>query len=334
MDKLNKLMEEFPEDLELLVNQLYKEKYIKINKCVVITSHVNNKMKVECALNLIKFLKGKDIPIVFVGNYYIPVEIQKECDWVLYTKENPKLNRYLNVWRDISNLEKYGRTLRFIQTYVEWGYAHLLQVYRGFKFIESLGYNYGIHFNYDVEMNDERWDQILSKVELGDNLVTAWSGNAFATNLFCMNVGDLIPAMETNLNYYRDRNPPDIDPDWYCETFFKWMIMKSEIPHKIMEASLNVSSIFTDHSKLYGNDFGFNAYLYQNQNDLILEFERHNISVDDLVFHLADGSVLTMEKTNINNLFILPLVADSDYYIDNELIFNPKDINNFFIYEV
>ena len=69
-----------------------------MNSCIVVTSHLSNPHKEQVALDLLDFFKDKNLPIIFVGNYKIPESVQEKSDWVLYTKENPKINRAMCVW--------------------------------------------------------------------------------------------------------------------------------------------------------------------------------------------------------------------------------------------
>ena len=112
-----------------------------MNSCIIITSYVDTFEKEKISLKLLDYLKDKNLPIIFVGNYKIPESIQEKADWVLYTKENPKINRDMVLWSQIP----YNPKFKTISHTPDHGYAHLLQAYRGFKLAESLSYDHAIH---------------------------------------------------------------------------------------------------------------------------------------------------------------------------------------------
>ena len=182
-----------------------------MNKCILITSHLNTNKKCDAAHKLLNLLNGKGLVIIFVGNYFIPEEIQKKCDWVFYTKENPDIDRYLVIWQSKPYIDTFGKNLKYNVFLRDHGYAHLTQIYRGFKLAKSLGFDYVIHLNYDIELVDDSWNKIISLVESNKNLVRPWGENCFATNFFCFNSDDYVKIMEENLDFYKNLNPPGLN---------------------------------------------------------------------------------------------------------------------------
>ena len=202
-----------------------------MNSCVLITSHLNNSSKIEAAHNLVDFLQDKGLPIIFVGNFAIPESLQKKVDWALFTKENPKVNRTIFGWGKLPDYltEELGDELWKFSSSQDYGYAHLLQTYRGFKFAKSLDFDHVIHFNYDIEIDDQNWNVLIDQVKTTPNIVSSWK-EEYATNFYTFLVDDFIQIMGENLHYYKNNNPPNIHrQDWFCEVFFRWTIDKSEI---------------------------------------------------------------------------------------------------------
>lgn len=186
-----------------------------MNTCILITSHLNTPDKIKVALDLLAFLKNKNLPIIFVGNFPLPTEIQSQVDYTLYIKENPKANRviYFN-----------GKSTP------DYGYAHLHQIGKGFKLCQSLGFDYIHHLNYDVVFEEKDFNNLMEKGKEGKPIVYGWGpSNGFATNCFSFKIEDYLSSIEKNLHFYQNGNPPGIDPSWFCEIFFKWALEYSNM---------------------------------------------------------------------------------------------------------
>jgi hypothetical protein len=298
-----------------------------MNKCVLITSHINNEDKKNSAIDIVNFLNDKDVPVIFTGNYFIPYEIQKKVDWVLYMKENPKVDRILQYWYFTGFVDRYNKGIKVTESYLEWGYAHLLQIYRGFKLAKSLGYDYIIHLNYDVMLDNETWGDILYHTENNENIVSPWDENSFATNFFCFRADDLIPLLEQNLDYYKNLNPPNILIGWICETFFKWMITNSNVKYKIINRNFYNSNMAANDITITYKNFKFNIYYYGKYNELVLIFKGDIPNTNDIVFKVKDRD-LFLEETNLPDLFILPYIEGEDYYCGDQLLFNVNHFTN------
>lgn len=312
-------------------------------RCVLITSHLNTNEKINVALNTVNFLKEKNIPIIFVGNYQIPEEIQKNCDWVLFTKENPTVNRRMNYWYITPKIDKFGRQLKVNYIHNDYGYAHLLQIYRGFKLAKSLDYDYVIYINYDVVLTDEIWNTFEKITQDESNLVhgrytyTKYReriiiNNEYETLLFCFKTNDLIHVLDKSLDFYKNSNPPE-QPEswnWVCETFFKWMIDRSNINYEIIYNDLNKSLMNATSNNIFTlENHKFRVFIYEEENSIILISE-NNIS-DDFVLNTTSGKIFNFEKTNLPKVFIIPLEKESDYYYEDKFIFNYNKLRDFFV---
>lgn len=188
--------------------------------CILISSHLNDSYKEQVALNLINSLQGKDLPIIFVGNYVIPPSIQKKSDWSLYIKENPTtlFNRVM-----VSN----GKVA------IDYGYAHLHQIGKGCLLAKSLGFNYVHHLNYDVIFEEEEFTKLIQKGKNNNPIVYEWGEFGLATNAFSIKIQDYLDSVEHNLHFYKNENPPNIVNGWFCEVFFKWVLNYNNINFSI-----------------------------------------------------------------------------------------------------
>lgn len=285
-----------------------------LNSCIIITSYLSSLHREQVALELLDFLKDKNLPIIFVGNYEIPEKVQEEADWVLYTKENPKINRNMLVWNQYPPLPDF----KLSYTTPDHGYAHLLQAYRGFKLAESLGYNHAIHINYDLDLNNEGFEDILKKIQVSPNLTSPWTDFGCATNFYCFIIEDFISAMEVTLPFYLNSNPPNIKEGWYCEIFFKWALEYAKIDYTTSKLK------FEDKVReqyFYINNFSFKLYGWEENSEVILWFEDNPPNPKDLAFNINGKSVKAIPTSSPSH-FILPLEKGDYYDGGGKFIFN------------
>ncbi len=289
-----------------------------MNSCIIITSYLSNPSKQQTAVELLDFLKDKNLPIIFVGNYKIPEEIQEKSDWALYTKENPEINRYMHVWQQLPFQPQF-KSFYYIKDY---GYAHLLQAYRGFKLAESLGYDHAIHINYDIDLNEERFENLLKQIDISPNLITPWTSEGCATNFYCLTVEDFTSTMETTLPFYINNNPPDIKEGWYCEIFLKWALDYTNTKYTLFDTK------FPDKVSgdcFYINNSSFKLYGWEENNEMVLWFEDGLPNPEDLVFNINGKSLKAVPTTSPPH-FILPFERGDYYDNSGKFIFTLDDI--------
>jgi len=198
-----------------------------MNSCILITSHLNSSHKIEIALNLIQSLKDKSLPIVVVGNFPIPTEVQKEVTHSLFVNENPMVNRISFAWKHLPP-NALGENLRGITSNTDYGYAHLHQTLKGYKLCQSLGYDYVYHLNYDASITDEEYNKMITTTQEYTPMVFPWGDDAISTACYGFKTTDYIDALEPRMHYYANCNPPR-PSGWFCETFFKWVLDDSGI---------------------------------------------------------------------------------------------------------
>ena len=184
--------------------------------CILISSHLDTPVKLNVALELLDFLKISDLPVIFTGNFPLPIEIQEKCDWTLNIKENPPTKK-------IRHTRWEGKL------YTCWGYAHLHQITNGFLLGKSLGFDYIHHINYDINFKEEDFNKIIEHGKDYKPLVYNWGNDGFATNLFSIKTQDYLDSIVDKLHYYFNENPPGIKKGWICETFFQWALEQNNI---------------------------------------------------------------------------------------------------------
>lgn len=290
--------------------------------CILITSHLNNYVKVDTALNLIQSLKDKNLPIIFVGNHVIPTKIQDNVDYCFFMKENPISKRVMDIWHLVPEGTRLGNNLKLIHKVNDHGYAHLYQTYKGFKIAESLGFGHVTHFNYDITLRDNSWS-ILNNY-LIDSINVVFGDGVFETNIYLFKISDFITICDNFLHLYNGPKIPELNDDWVCENFFYWMINKSGVPYinikdKLVDGSCTVKFIpFKD---------GYiNVYPYKKKNLLIVTTKNEFIN-DEVTLTFEDGTDCKLEPTSYPKIFTLPLLKGK-FYCGDDLIFNYSEISN------
>ena len=293
-----------------------------MNSCILITSHLNNQVKVNAALKLVDSLLNKNLPIIFTGNYPIPQEIQEKVDWVLYTKENPLVNRNIYGWNLLPNLG-LGDNLYKYNMSPDYGYAHLLQAYRGFKLADSLGYEHVIHLNYDIEITPENWEKLTTQIQKSPNIIFSWK-KEYATNIYTFLIKDFIQIADKNFTYYVNNNPPNIHrQDWFCESFFRWMVENSEVLYHINKDI--TSNSYCSSSTMYWDYGTLDIAFFEEKNLWLLITSNIPPEIQSLEFEV-EGQILKAELIK-NQYFSLPHV-EGKYYFNNKLVFNSTQLKS------
>lgn len=322
-----------------------------MNPCILITSHLNNSDKVEVAHNLVDSLQDKGLPIIFVGNFPIPQELQQKVDYTLNVKENPVANRSIVWWEVHDNfLNSQDTPIALHRIVWDYGYAHLHQSIKGFKLCQSLGYDYVYHFNYDVEITNDNFTQILDRSVGGNCLLFPWGDlkrNA-ATNIYCIKTIDFLSSLEPLMSLYLNGNPPigphpvldiaETHDDWYCETFFRWALMQNSITPPLVE---DISFKTLAHSSKYDITTPFGKFdIYYNKTGIkhsklgeeyyALLFEEPLLSSISLRTKKEEVPLIPTFNPRI---FLLKSIEDNYYYKD-KLIFTPtKRLKNDYTFE-
>jgi hypothetical protein len=304
-----------------------------MNSCVLITSHLSDQSKINSALKLVEFFQDKDIPVIFAGNSPIPTSIQEKVDWTFYTKENPRIARYGFSWCHLPDLG-FDQKLCSYSGCQDYGYAHLLQTYRGFKLAESLDYDHVFHINYDIDMNLDFWESSLDQVKKSPNIVYEWGifdKPAYATYMYFFKTCDFIKLADETFHFYKNMNPSNIVDGWQCEEFFKWALEYSSITCSALpNPNIKHNQYSTSISWKYGviEPFCFrdkNIWLFKDNNNT------HPINIpkdiNTLEFTVNDQIVKAERILNMgaNQWFSLPHI-EGDYYYEGDYIFNSTQL--------
>lgn len=295
-----------------------------MSPCILVTSHINNSEKIKIAHKLVDFLQDKKLPVIFAGNFPIPIEIQQKVDYTLNIKENPRPNRHNWFWSLID--PKIGWEGTFHAQFAEWdyGYAHLHQILKAIKLCQSLGYDYVYHLNYDIELSEENFYRFINKGKKGDPLFFPWGEkDNFATNIFALPCNTYVNSIEPVLNLYKEGivNDPNLKENWFCETFFKWAIEKHLNQGFLHIKDIPFLGVYESFSGKYtlGQSL-VNIYFYPERNLHLVGVKKGTFPSPCSLKH-EDGSIHLLESTPVPYLFILNSNKEGNYYYKEDLVF-------------
>jgi hypothetical protein len=302
-----------------------------MNSCVLITSHLNNQAKIDEALKLIEFLQDKDLPIIFAGNFPIPASIQEKIEWALYTKENPRISRDSYTWHHLPDLG-FNQKLCSWTRCQDYGYAHLFQAYRGFKLAESLGYEHVFHINYDINLNLDFWESLLNKTSKFPNIVYKHGSRneQYQTNLYSFLTKDFIKLADETFHFYKNVNPVGIQDGWICETFFKWALEYSSIPH-FESPNPESSTLFA--AATYWKYGVIEPFYFENKNIWLFKDNNntHPVTIPkdiNILEFIVNDQIVKAERIlnmEASQWFSLPHI-EGDYYYEGDYIFNSTQL--------
>ena len=281
-----------------------------MNSCILLTSPLNSQYKIDVILKNISYLKSKGLPIVVVGNYPVPKEVQREVNYSFFVNNNPIVNRISYAWKFLPPTS-IGDKFKVINSSQDYGYAHLHQTLEGFKICESLGYDYVYHLNYDATIEDEEFSKLLTTSQNYTPVYFSWGEDAISTACYAFKTKDYIQALEPRMHFYANLNPP-LPPNWYCEVFFKWILEDSgiiqDIPLSEVQVKLEISG--TEFESPLGK---FGAYYYSDLDSYLLYFP-YNLP-SELPTFKANETFITAQDLG-NNCLLIPNV-EGEYHMTN-----------------
>lgn len=285
--------------------------------CILITSHLNNQAKINAAHQQLDFLQDKGYTIIYAGNYVIPTSIQNRVDYTLFTKENPLANRGIIGWQWIPPKVGIGDNQYCMTGYPDYGYAHLIQTYRGFQFAKNLGYEYIIHLNYDIIFEDGEWSKLKNEIEKRENIVFTW-GKFYATNKYTFNIDDFTSVMDKTLHFYKNGNPPGITKDWFCEAFLQWALERENIPHTL-NTTIQSQELINNQTN-YSSYGDFGVYHFREGDQLLLRFSKPVEAYPQITLSFNNEENLIFTQSEDKRYYLGP-AKEGEYFDKENLLF-------------
>lgn len=196
----NKKIEFLTDDLE--VDSLFISKKIKgnsssNNSISLVMTHANNDWRKKL---LEKCLDSIKTEVIVSSNYPVDNNIQKKCDWLIYSKENPLLYQYeFEKFNVVYNYWYMKDGIRYEEPFeYEHGYAAYKLIKNGLDLSKNLKKDIIHIINYDYEIYQStilKNENILSTYDIVfykyEN--TSYDGNSYSTGFISGKVDALMP---------------------------------------------------------------------------------------------------------------------------------------------
>jgi len=295
-----------------------------MSPCILVTSHINNSEKIKVAHKLIDFLQDKKLPVIFAGNFPIPIEIQQKVDYTLNIKENPLPNRWALFWNQVLTSMGWGENTYMEYKSWDYGYAHLHQICKGVKLCQSLGYDYVYHLNYDIEFTEENFNKFINRGKKGNPLFFPWGGkDNFATNIFALPCNLYVNSIEPTLHLYQEGTfeDPDLKKGWFCESFFKWAIEKHSKQKFYHTTDIPFSANYYHLDGKFSLGDSLVDIYFHPEKEVFLFWKKKGEIENLCKLEHEDGSNHLLKPTSIPYYFILESNKEGNYYYKGDLVF-------------
>lgn len=239
-----------------------------MNKVALINTYCNSIEKLNALREMINTFKSLNVDIFVYSPIKLPEDIENECKFLFYTKENPILTyplRGQNFWweYEIKNMKK----VKLERMTADYGWASLYQFKKLINF--SLTYNYDIFYLaiYDVKMDEYIKDLIRSnEVNMIHPRQSLTDKNDFFSHSlhFTPFDRDMLKKIETYFDYEDYINTPDKAAE---DLAVRW---ESELGLKLMEKP--VYDTIRVSNDLYNISNNKKYKLYANNNNDTFKF--------------------------------------------------------------
>lgn len=314
-----------------------KNDITKNNQCFCITSHCDNKTKIQNLKDCISNLRKYNIPILLYSTINLDENIQNLVDHYFYTKDNPvfeynKKCLYFNYFR---------KDVDISYQFPDYGFAAINQITNSLKIAFGLNYDTCHILNYDVIFDNDFFQEYSEHVKRSKN------GFFYEKDGLCSNI-TIISFKNTNesidiLNSISQKDYLKMS-DGFAEAYLYKILNKklSCLDYKEYEKFLN-NSIYTTISSqkiFFYDDFSiFYGVDSTNKNDFLIHFFDVKKTIKyDIQLNFKNGDIeilkgfLKNDETIITNKnfneieSILVLIDDKQIELPK---FGPKHIIKF-----
>jgi hypothetical protein len=123
-------------------------------KVALISSFCDTQEKLDVLEKNIKIIKSHNLDVITISPFTLPEHINKLCDYVFITKDNPVLEwpvRGMYAWR---KLKVNGVTHELAKAYSDYGFAGLTQIKQLSNIALNLDYDQFYHMIYDIKIDE------------------------------------------------------------------------------------------------------------------------------------------------------------------------------------
>jgi hypothetical protein len=205
-----------------------------MKEIAIIGSYCNSEEKIKLLQNCISNCKKNGLDVLLYAKYPISSEIQNTCDYYIFEKSNPQINRNMVIWRKWSDL-----LIKKIM--IDYGYAALEQIKNGLGFSNNLNYDYAYFINYDVDLNNfqdykKQNKELLKNNDFTSNRFFRYNNKPSGIDLIAMgfNVKKCFDSLNglINIKHYEKKLSGTHD---LAEEFFEHCILSSNLKYHINE---------------------------------------------------------------------------------------------------
>lgn len=306
---------------------------------ILVTSHLNDKVKTEVAKQQIEHLKEKtNLNVIHVSNFTMSKDIQNLSDYSAI-KKNEISNRYSLVWNIINAGEKY-QNYKLNRLFNDYGYSHLDLMLFGFRLCQSLNFEYVYHINYDCLFDDENLKKFIENGIEGLNRFYKYkhvnNDLRITTQVFSIRVEDFIHAIQPKLPLYKNSKEDSclfLKTGWMCEEFFEW-VFNTYFGYKIEENFIEYNDVIThnpswNNFEIEGENFEF--FIDRFNNEILYVNTTNNYKFDLIKLQDKSKNFLEIHRYK-DNIFYSPII-DGQFFIKDDILieieFNNLK-NNFF----
>ena len=176
--------------------------------CIVLFSHADTESKEFILSKTLISLEKLNLPIILVSHTPVSIENQKKCDYVIFEKNNLLLKETDFFNEDIQLTESNFNTQYFFGGISTRCYIHkktyaasVVNLYiNGFSLANHLGFDYGLLWEYDFELDDKTHNNI--KYILEDVVNNSYDGFFIPCQISGINSIQAVPAIFPIKDFY------------------------------------------------------------------------------------------------------------------------------------
>jgi hypothetical protein len=134
-----------------------------MKKIALLSTFCDTPEKIKVIIENSRILKSLGVDVMVNSPIHLDSEVVKEFDFYFKNKENPVLTwpeRVHTAWRVQTN--KLGQTVKISRGMKEYGWAALYQIKKLSEIALTYDYDIFYHMNYDILLDDELIEEILS----------------------------------------------------------------------------------------------------------------------------------------------------------------------------
>ena len=133
---------------------IYRKRPLMEKKVALISTFCDNQEKLDILEKNIKIVKSYDIDVITISPFTLPEHINKLCDYVFITKDNPILDwpvRSMYIWKKFN---VNGVTHEIARAYSDYGFAGLTQIKQLSDIALNMDYDQFYHMIYDIKIDE------------------------------------------------------------------------------------------------------------------------------------------------------------------------------------